>query len=34
MHFRVRKNVVQLVRTNYDAEGKEPKATVASGASH
>jgi hypothetical protein len=28
MHFRTRKNVVQLVRTNYDAGGKKPKAEV------
>jgi hypothetical protein len=28
MHFRVRKNVVQLVRTTYDASEKKPKATV------
>ena len=28
MHFRVRKNIVQLVRTAYDATEKKPKATV------
>ena len=28
MHFRIRRNVVQLVRTNYDPETKKPKAQV------
>lgn len=28
MHFRVRRNVVQLVRTTYDPEAKRPKAQV------
>lgn len=28
MHFRRRKNVVQLVRTSYDPAAKKPKATV------
>ena len=28
MHFRLRKNVVQLVRTTYDPDTKKPKATV------
>jgi hypothetical protein len=28
MHFRTRRNVVQLVRTTYDQVGKKPKATV------
>jgi hypothetical protein len=28
MHFRLRKNVVQLVRTSYDRVAKKPKATV------
>ena len=28
MHFRIRKNVVQLVRTTYNSETKKPKAEV------
>lgn len=28
MHFRLRKNVVQLIRTAYDPGTKKPKATV------
>lgn len=28
MHFRTRRNVVQLVRTTYDDVGKKPKAVV------
>jgi hypothetical protein len=28
MHFRVRKNVIQLIRTTYDAVEKKPKATL------
>ena len=28
MHFRLRKNVVQLVRTSYDADAKKPKTAV------
>jgi hypothetical protein len=28
MHFRLRKNVVQLVRTSYDPATKKPKAAV------
>lgn len=28
MHFRTRKNVVQLVRTTYDQANKKPKAVV------
>jgi hypothetical protein len=28
MHFRVRKNVIQFVRTNYDQATKKPKAVV------
>jgi hypothetical protein len=28
MHFRIRKNVVQLVRTTYDPTDKKPKAAV------
>ncbi|HKY91033.1 MAG TPA: hypothetical protein VJM11_08335 [Nevskiaceae bacterium] len=28
MHFRARRNVVQLVRTTYDDIGKKPKASV------
>ncbi len=28
MHFRVRKNVVQFIRTTYDPELKRPKAAV------
>jgi hypothetical protein len=28
MHFRIRQNVVQLVRTNYDQKTKKPKAAV------
>ncbi len=28
MHFRLRKNVVQLVRTTYDADRKKPKTAV------
>jgi hypothetical protein len=28
MHFRIRRNVVQLVRTTYDPAGKKPKAVV------
>jgi len=31
MHFRIRQNVVQLVRTEYDKETKKPKATVVGG---
>ena len=28
MHFRIRKHIVQLVRTSYDPDGKKPKAKV------
>lgn len=28
MHFRLRKNVVQLIRTSYDTASKKPKTTV------
>lgn len=28
MHFRLRKNIVQLVRTSYDRATKKPRATV------
>jgi len=28
MHFRIRKNVVQLVRTNYDPQTKKPKTSI------
>jgi len=28
MHFRIRQNIVQLVRTEYDKETKKPKATI------
>lgn len=28
MHFRIRKNVIQFVRTNYNPETKKPKAVV------
>lgn len=28
MHFRIRKNVIQFVRTTYDAERKGPRARV------
>lgn len=28
MHFRIRKNVVQLVRTTYDSHGKKAKAVI------
>ena len=28
MHFRLRKNVVQLVRTSYDSDKKRPRTTV------
>jgi len=28
MHFRLRKNVVQLIRTSYDSDRKKPKTTV------
>ena len=28
MHFRLRKNVVQLIRTSYDADNKKPRTKV------
>lgn len=28
MHFRIRKNIVQLVRTNYDPQTKKPKTSI------
>jgi len=28
MHFRLRKHIVQLIRTSYDPDEKKPKATV------
>lgn len=28
MHFRIRKNVIQFVRTSYDAQSKRPRAQV------
>jgi len=28
MHFRIRKNIVQLIRTEYDPQTKKPKTTI------